>query len=125
MRSNLVFLILSVLMIPLQVIAYPLEKPYNQNWYIKVDKSEAANADRKKYDPPAVGQQAKELNKFQRILLRANKPHRSIWYKYGNDVTMIEYTDCSYYKYVDCSNFTFCRCWQCKDYVYPIVRADY
>lgn len=124
-RIYVLLIMTAVFLNVLPSFSYPLEKPYNQNWYIRVDRSEAANADRKMYDPPAVGEEPKELNKMQRILLRANKPHRSRWYRYGNDITMREYTDCSYYKYVDCSNFAFCRCWQCKYYAYPIVRTDY
>ena len=104
---------------------YPSSRPYDNNWYIRVDRSEEANRDRKSYDPPIAGTKAKELNKFQRIMLRSNKRRPSQWYRYDTHVSNREYTDCSYYKYVDCSNFTFCRCWQCKDYVYPIVRTNY
>ena len=94
--------------------------PYNPNWYIRVDHSEAANSDRKYFDPPAVGTNTKKLNKFQRILYRADKRHVIPFNRYNSHITDREYRDCSYYKYVDCSNYTFCRCWQCKDYAYPI-----
>lgn len=118
--------LLLMLTLNISVLAYyPSSRPYDNNWYIRVDESEAANSDRKYYDPPAVGTKAKELNKFQRILMRANKQRPSRFYRYETHISNREYTDCSYYKYVDCSNFTFCRCWQCKDYVYPVVRTNY
>ena len=105
--------------------AYGEVYPYNVNWYTRVDKSEYANADRKSFDPPAVGTKAKELNKLQRILYRANKRHVSAWNRYYPHISDREYRDCTYYKYVDCSNFAFCRCWQCRNYAYPIERVDY
>ena len=120
------FLLILLLMFNAIAFArYPSSRPYDNNWYIRVDESESANSDRKSYDPPAVGTKAKELNKFQRILLRANKQRPSQFYRYEPHISNREYIDCSYYKYVDCSNFTFCRCWQCKDYVYPVVRTNY
>ena len=118
--------VILLLIFNLPVLAwYPSSRVYDNNWYIRSDKSEFANADRKYLDPPAVGEKAKPLSKWQRILIRANKQHPSQWYRYEPHISNREYTDCSYYKYVDCSNFTFCRCWQCRDYVYPIVRVDY
>lgn len=123
--STIILLLFTLLSTSSPSHAYPEVHPYNQNWYVRVDKSEAANADRKKYDPPAVGQQAKELNKFQRILLLADKRHPSRWYRYYPHISNREYEDCRYYKYVDCSNYTFCRCWQCRDYAYSIVRSEY
>ena len=104
---------------------YPSSRPYDNNWYIRTTKSEYANSDRKYLDPPPVGEAAKPLNKVQRILLRSSKRHPSQWNRYRTHISNREYTDCSYYKYVDCSNFTFCRCWQCRDYAYPIVRTNY
>lgn len=104
---------------------YPSSRVYDNNWYIRSDKSEWANSDRKYLDPPPAGETAKPLNKVQRILLRSSKKHPSHWYRYQPHISNREYTDCSHYKYVDCSNFTFCRCWQCRDYVYPIVRVSY
>ncbi len=104
--------------------AYGEVHPYNNNWYIRSDKSEWANRDRKTFSPPAVGSHAKRLNKAQRILYRSNKRHAIPYNSYNSHISDREYTDCSYYKYVDCSNYTFCRCWQCRDYVYPI-RRDY
>ena len=104
---------------------YPESRVYDNNWYVTGSNAEINNYDRKAYDPPAKGTVAKPLNRVQRILLRANKRRPSEFYRYQTHISNREYTDCSYYKYVDCSNFTFCRCWQCKDYVYPIVRYDY
>ena len=101
-----------------KVHAYGEAYPYNNNWYIRSDKNEYANRDRKYFDPPAVGETAKEPNKIQRILYRANKRHPLVWERYDEHLSNREYTDCSYYKYVDCSNLSFCRCWQCRDYVY-------
>ena len=104
---------------------YPSSRVYDNNWYIRSDKSEWANSDRLYLDPPPAGQIAKPLPKWKRILLRGSKRHGSPWYRYQPHISNREYIDCSHYKYVDCSNFTFCRCWQCRDYVYPIVRIDY
>lgn len=105
---------------------YPTSRPYDNNWYIKVDKSEGANSDRKYFNPPAVGTPQKKPNKIQRILYRADKPRlmNYPYHHYDNNVTGREYKDCSYYLYVDCSNYTFCRCWQCRNYAYPIVDTD-
>ena len=120
------FLVLLIFLNVLPAFAwYPASRPYDNNWYIRSDKSEWANSDRKYLDPPAEGTTAKPLNKFQRILLRSSKQHPSQWYRYETHISNREYTDCSDYKYVDCSNFAFCRCWQCKDYVYSVVRVDY
>ena len=113
-----------VLFTALPVFSYGEVHPYNNNWYIRSDKSEEANRDRKSFDPPAVGTSVKRPNKLQRILYRANKRHVIPYDNYSH-VSDREYTDCSYYLYVDCSNFTFCRCWQCRDYVYPIVRTNF
>lgn len=120
--------ILSVFLIflnVLPVLAYGEVHPYNNNWYIHSDKSEYANSDRKTFSPPPVGVQPRRLNKVQRVLYRANKRHVIPYNSYRSYVSDREYTDCSYYKYVDCSNFTFCRCWQCREYVYPVVRTKF
>ena len=109
----------------LPAFSYGEVYPYNNNWYIRSDKSEWANRDRKTFDPPAVGAEAKEPNKIQRILYRANKRHVIPYNRYNSHITDREYTDCTYFKYVDCSNLSFCRCWQCRDYVYPVVRVSY
>ena len=105
----------------LPALAYPTRssRPYDNNWYIRVDFNTYANADRKMFDPPAVGQKPKRLNKIQRILLSADRKHPSLYYQYEPHVTNREYSDCSKFIYVDCSNYAFCRCWQCRDYVYP------
>ena len=114
-----VALLLLVLLIGIsKVHAYGEAYPYNENWYIRSDKNEYANRDRKYFDPPAVGETAKEPNKIQRILYRANKQHPLVGERYNAHLSGKEYKDCSYYKYVDCSNLSFCRCWQCRDYVY-------
>ena len=114
-RILLVFLIL---LSTLPAFSYAESFPYNNNWYIRSDKNEYANRDRKYFDPPSVGETAKEPNKIQRILYRANKQHPLIGERYTPHLSSREYKDCSYYKYVDCSNLSFCRCWQCRDYVY-------
>lgn len=103
------------------VFAYPVRhtRPYDNNWYIRVDKNPYANIDRKYFDAPPAGTKAKPLNKVQRILYAANRQHPSLYYQYQPHVSNREYSDCTYYKYVDCSNYAFCRCWQCRDYVYP------
>ena len=119
------FLVLLIFLNILPVFSYDEAYPYNKNWYIKSDKSEVANKDRKTFDPPAVGTQAKEPSKIKRILYRANKRHVIPYNSFSNHISNREYTDCTYYKYVDCSNFTFCRCWQCRDYVYNIERYNY
>lgn len=109
----------------LPAFSYGEVHPYNNNWYIRSDESEWANRDRKTFDPPTVGTEAKEPNKIQRILYRANKRHVIPYNRYNSHITDREYTDCTYFKYVDCSNLSFCRCWQCRDYVYPVVRVSY
>lgn len=109
----------------LPAFSYGEVYPYNNNWYIRSDKSEWANRDRKTFDPPAIGTEAKEPNKIQRILYRSNKRHVIPHNRYNSHITDREYTDCTYFKYVDCSNLSFCRCWQCRDYVYPVVRVSY
>jgi hypothetical protein len=109
----------------LVVSAYTTTRPYDQNWYIRVDRSEAANRDRKYLDPPPAGYVAEPLPKWKRILLRADKQRPQYLHRYQTNVTNREYTDCSYYKYVDCADFTFCRCWQCRDYAYPVTTIDY
>ena len=101
-------------------LSYHENYPYNMNWYIRSDKSEEANKDRKYFDPPAVGTPQKKPNKIQRILYRADKPRMLPPRRYNYHVSGREYRDCSYYLYVDCSNYAFCRCWQCRDYVYDI-----
>ena len=121
---RVVLLMLFILFSITQALGYGEVSPYNENWYIRSDKSEWANRDRKTFSPPAVGSHAKRLNKAQRILYRSNKRHAIPYNSYNSHISDREYTDCSYYKYVDCSNYTFCRCWQCRDYVYPI-RRDY
>ena len=102
------------------VLAYRENYPYNMNWYIRSDKTEFGNRNRKFFDPPAVGTPQKKPNKIQRILYRANKQHMLSPTRYNYHVSGREYRDCSYYLYVDCSNYAFCRCWQCRDYVYEI-----
>ena len=120
-----IILVLLIFLNILPAFSYGEVYPYNPNWYIRSDKSEWANRDRKYFDPPAVGTVAKEPNKFQRILYRANKRHVIPNKRYNPHISDREYTDCTYYKYVDCSNLAFCRCWQCRDYVYPYVRTSY
>ena len=124
-RRDFVLLLLALLILLLvlstgKAHAYAEAFPYNNNWYIRSDKSVHANSDRKTFDPPATGIVAKEPNKIQRILYRANKQHPLVWERYDAHLSNKEYTDCTYYKYVDCSNLSFCRCWQCRDYVYPV-----
>ena len=118
-------LVLLIFLNILPAFSYGEVHPYNNNWYIRSDKSEWANKDRKTFDPPAVGIEAKEPNKLQRILYRANKRHVIPYNRYITHISDREYTDCTYYKYVDCSNLAFCKCWQCRDYVYPYVRVEY
>ena len=104
---------------------YPSSRVYDNNWYIQGSNIKWTDHDGSILQPPAVGETAKPLNKIQRILLKADKQRPTQWYRYQTHVSNREYTDCSYYKYIDCSNFTFCRCWQCRDYVYPVVRTNY
>ncbi|MCQ2740145.1 MAG: hypothetical protein MJ237_07980 [bacterium] len=52
------------------------------------------------------------------MLYRANKVHPSDSWRYYYHITNREYLDCTYYKHVNCEDIRFCRCWQCKDYVY-------
>ena len=122
------FIIISLIFLNISsALAYSTgpTRPYDNNWYIRSNKSEYANRDRKTFDPPPVGTQAKKLNKLQRILYSSNRKHPSQWYRYDTHISGREYVNCSYYKYVDCADFTFCRCWQCRDYVYPITRVEY
>ena len=127
-RDKVLLVIVTLLLLLLIGIskahAYGEAYPYNNNWYIRSDKSEYANRDRKYFDPPVVGTVAKEPNKIQRILYRANKQHPLIGERYNAHLSGKEYKDCSYYKYVDCSNLSFCRCWQCRDYVYAFQWQD-
>ena len=113
-----ILLIFLIFLNTLPVFSYAESFPYNNNWYIRSNKSVYANKDRKYFDPPAVGTVAKEPNKIQRILYRANKRHPLVWERYDEHLSNREYKDCTYYKYVDCSNLSFCRCWPCRDYVY-------
>lgn len=125
MTKKLLILVL-IFLNTIPAFSWGQTRPYDNNWYIRVDKSEFANSDRKYFDPPAVGTPQKKPNKIQRILYRADKPRlmNYSYHHYDNHVSGREYKDCSYYLYVDCSNYTFCRCWQCRNYAYPIVDVD-
>ena len=70
--------------------------------------------------PPAKGQKTHDSN-WKVMLWRADKRRPSPYWRYYPHITNREYIDCSYYKYVNCEDFRFCRCWQCKDYIYPYV----
>lgn len=114
--------VLAILLIILNispVFAYRGRHVYDNKWYFRVDKNPYANYDRKMFDPPRAGMPVKQPNKIQRILYRADRRHPSLYYQYQPHVTNREYSDCSAYMYVDCSNYAFCRCWQCRDYIYP------
>ena len=99
--------------------AYRGRHVYDNLWYVRVDKNPYANADRKMFNPPPAGMPVKRPNKIQRILLSADRKHPSLYYQYQRHVSNREYSDCSAYLFVDCSNYAFCRCWQCRNYVYP------
>ena len=95
-----------------------LARPYDQHWYIHVDRNSTYEM---MFGQPSIKPVGKG-NKIKRILYRADRPHQADWYRYYRHISNREYIDCSYYKYVDCTNFEFCRCWQCKDYAYRITH---
>ena len=72
---------------------------------------------------PTKGQKTQDSN-WKVMLWRADKRRPSPYWRYYPHITNREYIDCSYYKYVNCEDFRFCRCWQCKDYIYPFVDSD-
>ena len=119
MKRTLVIFLIFLNILPVLALPVRESRPYDNNWYIRADHSSYANRDRRMFDPPPAGMPAKKLNKIQRILMSADRRHPSLYYQYQQHVTNREYSDCSAFIYVDCSNFAFCRCWQCRDYVYP------
>lgn len=123
MKSSLAVFLIFLNILP--ALAYPTRETrvYDNNWYIRADFNPYTNRDRKYFDPPAAGEKAKPSPKWKRILWRADKQHSSLNYVYQPHVSSREYKDCSYFLYVDCSNYAFCRCWQCRDYVYPFVDS--
>ncbi len=73
--------------------------------------------------PPAKGQKTHDSN-WKVMLWRADKRRPSPYWRYYPHITNREYIDCSYYKYVNCEDFRFCRCWQCRDYIYGFEYDD-
>ena len=124
MKNILILFLIFLNILPALALPVRETRVYDNNWYIRADYNPYNNRDRKFFDPPPAGEKAKPIPKWKEILYRADKKHPSLYYQYEPHVSNREYSDCTYYKYVDCSNYAFCRCWQCRDYVYP-VRDSY
>ena len=120
LKKSFIILIF-VLLLANTASSYPTSSVYDNNWYIKTDKSSVANQEKSKAELLGI----KKWNKVERVLYTADRPHRPTFYKRYSNTTHREYVNCSYFKHIDCSNFAFCRCWQCRDYAYPVVRTGY